>query len=316
MVLLNSLSGVLSIVIMIAIGYVLKYKGWFSEESSKLISRLVIIVALPPLMLSTVLTNLSRNEFITMGKGVVVPLLSISICYIISVLLSRMIGINREHRGLFISMFFNSNTIFIGLPVNLSLFGEKSVPFVLLYYIANTTFFWTLGVYYIANTSSKIKKQKLISIQSIKRIMSPPLMGYILALILLLLNIKLPKFIMDTAKYLGNMTTPLSMIFIGICIFSVSIKDVKLTKDMVAIIIGRFIISPLTVFLLSIVIPIPRLMREVFIIQAAMPVMTNTSIIAKAYDADAEYSAVMTVVTTVLSLITVPIYMLLMSSIR
>lgn len=316
MVLLNSLSGVLSIVIMISIGYILMSRGWFTDETSRLISRLVVTVALPAMMLSTVLTNLDRNKFLSLIEGVIVPLLSIAICYLISLMLSKIIHVKEEHRGLFISMFFNSNTIFVGLPVNLSLFGEKSVPFVLLYYIANTTFFWTLGVYYISKTGKKEQKQKLFSSTTIKRIISPPLMGYIFALILLLLNIRLPKFIMDTAKYLGNLTTPLSMIFIGICIFAVSIKDIKPSKDMIAIILGRFVVSPLTVFLLSMVIPIPKLMREVFIIQAAMPVMTNTSIIAKVYDADSQYSAVMTVVTTVLSLITVPVYMVLLSTMR
>ena len=52
--------------------------------------------------------------------------------------------------GTFASMFTLSNTIFIGLPVNFVLFGEGSLPYVLLNYIANTSFFWTIGAYSIA----------------------------------------------------------------------------------------------------------------------------------------------------------------------
>ena len=46
-------------------------------------------------------------------------------------------------------MFFNSNTIFVGLPINQALFGDASIPYVLIYYMCNTTFFWTLGTYLI-----------------------------------------------------------------------------------------------------------------------------------------------------------------------
>ena len=82
---------------------------------------------------------------------------------------------------------------------------------------------------------------------------------------------------------------------------------------MFGIIAGRFIISPLTIFVLTLLLPIPILMKKVFIIQAAMPVMTNTSIIAKAYDADTQYASVMTMVTTVLAIIAIPFYMILLS---
>lgn len=316
MLLLNSVGSILSIVIMIFIGYVLTAKGWFSDESSKLLTKLVITIALPALMISTVLGNLDRSQLVSQGKDILIPAISMSICLIIAIIFSKLIKTKPEDTGLFISMFFNSNTIFVGLPVNLALFGEKSIPYVLLYYIANTTFFWTIGVYFISKNGKQKTNNKIFSKNTIKRIMSPPLLGYIVALVLVMLKVNLPNFIMDTCKYMGDITTPLSMLFIGICIFSVKFKDIKISKDMFGIVAGRFIISPLTVFVITLFIPIPLLMKKVFIIQAAMPVMTNTSIIAKAYDGDTEYAAVMTVVTTVLSIIAIPLYMLLLSYLK
>lgn len=313
MLLLKSLSGILSIVIMISIGWILTHKGWFNEESSRLITRLVITIALPALMISTILENIDRGKLVHLGKGIIIPVLSMAVCMIIAILVSKLINIKKEDKGLFISMFFNSNTIFVGLPINLSLFGEKSVPYVLLYYIANTTFFWTIGVYFISKSGERKTNDKIISMKTIKRIISPPLMGYIIAIILVILKIHLPEFIMNTCEYMGAITTPLSMIFIGICIHSVKLKDIKVTRDMIGILAGRFVISPVTVFLLTLLIPIPLLMKKVFIIQAAMPVMTNTSIIAKAYNGDTKYAAVMTVVTTVLTMITIPFYMIFLS---
>jgi predicted permease len=53
------------------------------------------------------------------------------------------------------------------------------------------------------------------------------------------------------------------------------------------------------------------LMKKVFIIQSSLPVMTLTAVVARTYEADAEYAAIMTTVTTIAAMITIPIYMLL-----
>jgi predicted permease len=123
----------------------------------------------------------------------------------------------------------------------------------------------------------------------------------------------LPKFVLDTCKYLGNLTTPLSMLFIGIIIYSVDLRRIKIDMQMAAIFVGRFLISPIIIYFCGKYFGLPVLMEKVFVIQAAMPVMTNTSIVAKQYNADYEYAAVMTVVTTISSLVFIPIYMYLLT---
>ncbi|OFI05557.1 membrane transport protein [Clostridium acetireducens DSM 10703] len=309
MIVLNAVESIFSIGIMISIGYVLTLKGWLNEEISKVFSKLVINISLPSLMIYDLMKSFDRNKLFHLATGLIVPFCSIALCYILAILVSKIFKIKLGRIGIFRSMFFVSNTIFIGLPVNLALFGEKSIPYVLLYYIANTSFFWTIGAYGISKDGNS-KAENIFSKETLKRILSPPLMGFILAIILILLNIKLPKFIMDSCKYLGNLTTPLSMLFIGITIYYVNLKDIKIDKDMIILLIGRFLISPLTVIIVSYFYTIPDLMRKVFIIQSAMPAMTNTAIIAKAYNADYKYATVMTVVTTILSLFIIPLYML------
>jgi len=309
MVVLNAIGSVLSIVIMICTGYVLTKFEWLNENISKVFSKLVCNVALPCLMISNLMDNFTKDKLYHIGKGLIIPVLSMAIGYILAILISKIIKVRKERTGTFRSMFFVSNSIFIGLPINLALFGSKSVPYVLLYYIANTTFFWTIGAYGISSDGQAGKKTSIFSKETLNRIFSPPLMGFIIAMILIFCGIKLPKFVMDTCKYFGEMTTPLSMLFIGITIYYVDIKKIKMSKDIFFVLIGRFIISPALIIFLASFFPIPDLMKKVFIIQAAMPVMTNTSIVAKAYGADYEYAAVVTSLTTALSLLVIPIYM-------
>ncbi len=299
---------ILSIMIMIMIGYFLAYRKLLDENAIKLITSIVINISLPMMMLNTIMNNFTKQKLIEDSSGLVVPFITIGICFIIGKFFAKIAKVKISRRGLFVSMFFNSNTIFMGLPVNLELFGEKSVPYVLLYYIANTVFFWTLGVYEITKDGNK-KTIKFLSIDFIKKIFSPPLMGFLVGMVLVLLNIKLPSFIMDTSKNLGNLTTPLSMFFIGASIYLVNLKSVKFSLDIVWVLIGRFAISPVIVMLVVIMLPIPDLMRSVFVIQSAMPVMANTAIIARAYESDYNFASLMIAISTIGTLLVIPILM-------
>ncbi|WP_125152035.1 AEC family transporter [Clostridium rectalis] len=312
MELLSAFGSIFSIIIMIAIGYFLTRMEWIDKQGAKLFSRIVINVSLPALMINNLMSDFDRNKLLSLGKGLIIPFLSIALAYIIGKIFIKVFNITPGRKGTFLSMFFVSNTIFIGLPVNLALFGSESVPYVLLYYIANTTFFWTIGVFEISKDGAG-ESGNFLSMSTLKRIFSPPLMGFIVAIILILLSIPVPKFIMDTCKYLGNLTTPLSMLFIGNTMYYINLKGIKFNKDIWGVLLGRFIISPLLVVLLCIIFPLPdNLMKKVFIIQAAMPVMTNTAIVSKSYNADYQYAAIMITITTILSLFIIPIYKILL----
>ncbi|MFW2487710.1 AEC family transporter [Clostridium chromiireducens] len=312
MIIFNALGSVFSIVLMISTGFFLSHKGWFDEKTSQLFSKLVCNLAIPCLMISQFTESFDKDKLLNLSGGLFAPFTSMALGYLIAVLVSKLVKVKKGRIGTFRSMFFVSNSIFIGLPVNMALFGEKSIPNVLLYYIANTTFFWTIGVYEISRDGQS-GKANILSLDTVKRIMSPPLLSFVFAIILVLSNVHLPKFILDTCKYFGNLTTPLAMLFIGITIYSVNLKEFKLSLDMAAIILGRFLISPLLILVLCNIINIPLLMKEVFVIQAAMPVMTNTAIVSKRYGADYEYATISTIITTILSLLAIPIYMILLS---
>ncbi|AEE91140.1 Auxin Efflux Carrier [Tepidanaerobacter acetatoxydans Re1] len=317
MAIIKASESILSIMLMILLGSFLNSRHWFDGDCPNLLVKLVVNISLPALMIYNMMSNFGKDDLLTAGNALIVPSLSMLLCYLMSIFVAHILNINSSRRGAFRSMFFNSNTIFMGLPINMALFGEKSLPYVLFYYVVNSFFFWTLGV-------SEIKKdgtangthtpaKAVFSIDTVRKILSPPLIGLLAALMLILLNINLPDFLMDTLKNLGNLTTPLSMIFIGITISAVNIRNIRFNKEMAALLMGRFIIAPLTILLLSNVFYIPKLMRDVFVIQAAMPVMTNTAIISKAYGADSEYVAIMITLTTLAILLVIPLYMFVLN---
>ena len=308
---LRSISGILVILGMILVGFVIGEKGWFDDKSRGLIAKLVTQVALPCYMLYTITQRFTAADLLIMLPALRFPALFMVILLGIATGVARIFAVRQDRRGLFISMFFNSNTIFVGLPINQALFGDVSIPYVLIYYMCNTTFFWTLGTYLIQRDGEGEAQFDLKT--SLKKVFSPPLMGFILGLVMVMLHIKLPAFLASDLQYLGNLTTPLSMIFIGLSVSHVGVKQLVLGKDHLLILLGRFLVAPLLMATIVYWAPLPSLMKQVFIIQSAMPVMTNAPVVARLYGADSDYAAVMVTETTLATMVVIPILMLLMA---
>ena len=308
---LKSISGILVILGMILVGFVIDEKGWFDDKSRGLIAKLVTQIALPCYMLYTITQRFTSGDLLKMFPALRFPALSMVILLGIATAVAKIFAVRQARRGLFISMFFNSNTIFVGLPINQALFGDASIPYVLIYYMCNTTFFWTLGTYLIQRDGEVEARFDLKN--SVKKVLSPPLIGFILGLVMVMLQIKLPAFLASDLQYLGNLTTPLSMIFIGLSVSHVGVKQLVLGKDQLLILLGRFLVAPLLMATIVYWFPLPSLMKQVFIIQSAMPVMTNAPVVARLYGADSDYAAVMVTETTLVTMVVIPILMVLMA---
>lgn len=290
---LSAYINILLIFALMFIGYYLTYKQWFSNRVGDAFSKLVLNIALPCNMFLTITKNFSHSQFISLISGAVIPLISMLATFTISFFYAKIFKVSQGRRGSFSTMFTCSNTIFIGLPINLAIFGEKAVPNVLIYYIINTLIFWTLGIYFIARDNPNIQQAKVSFhlLPILKKIFTPALLGFGLGIAFILARLHLPEAAATFFAYLGNLTTPLSMFIIGIIVYNVGIKNLTLNKDIVGVLIGRFILSPLIVWGLGQFIHVPTLMLQVFIIQSAMPVQNSVPILSRSYGGDQEYAA-------------------------
>lgn len=307
---ISSVQGVLTIVFLLAMGYFLAKFEWFDQKTSDLFARLVVNVTLPLYMIVNITSTFTKEQLLHSGRGLLIPFLSILISYLIAFGLAKLFRIKKGRRGVFVAIFSLSNSIFVGLPMSQALFGEVATPYTLLYYMANTTIWWTLGVYGIIKDSNSAN-EKIFSIETIKRIFNPPLIGFLVGVFLVLVNIKLPKFIFDSFRMVGALTTPLSIFCVGITIYEMGFDKFKTDKDSILVFVGRFLVTPILVWILSFVIPIPKLMRDVFIIMSAMPVMVNSAIISRVYGGDYEFATSMITYTTIFSVIIMPFLMVI-----
>lgn len=306
-IILQSFNGILTVFIIITTGYILAVKGWFSEDGITLISRLVMQVCLPAYMLSNLLLNFQHDQLVEMMRGVWVPFLSMLAGYFISKPIRSIADVDENRKGIFSICVCCSNTIFLGLPLGIALFGEEAVPYIMIYYMANTTLFWTLGIYEIASDSKR--DTSFFSIDTLKHIFSLPLMGFMLGVLMVIAEVTLPEPLLDACTYVGSMTTPLAMLFIGVAMSKTSWRDFKIDKQLIVAMAGRYFVCPVLVIIMLPYFALDDMMGKVFVIMSAMPAMTNTAIVAKSYGSDYRYAALLTAVSTCLAAVMIPFYM-------
>ena len=309
---LHAITGVLTLILISGIGCVLAAKGWFNQENKAVLPRIVNSVALPPFLFYSLVHAFNRDDLYHLIYGAVVPFLSMVICFALSILIGKVFAVDMRHRGIFHASFTTSNSIFIGVPVTLALFGEQALPYTLLYFFANTTFFWTVGNYALSSDGGGAARVPVFSVSTLKRIFGGPMQGFIAAILCIILGIRLPDFAMEAAHYLGDMTTPLALIFVGITLYGMNLRKVHLNADLLWVLMGRFVISPVSIYLLAQLMPIPDLMFRVFIIMASLPAMVQIVVLSSFYESDVDYAVLVVSVTTILSVITIPLYMVLL----
>ena len=310
---ITSIGSILSIVLLIALGYILKEKKWFSDSFSGNISKLIMNIALPASIFVSVLKYLTLKSLLSLTGALVYTFLSVIVGYIFAYILIKIINVPVGRRGTFINTVVNANTIFIGLPLNIALFGNESLP----YFLVST---WAFGAILISNDTND--KNKQVTTFDWKKLFPPPLLGFIVALVFLFLSIPVPAFVNSTLGYLGGIVTPLSLIYIGIVLHNAGLKSIKFDRDTIFALIGRFIFSPIVMLVLikfaSDILPLKELSAievKTFIVQSAAPALAVLPILVNEAKGDVEYATNVVTTSTLLFVIVIPIITTLLGGI-
>lgn len=308
MLFLTSLESIVPIIALIVLGYFLQVKGWFHDDFGNDLSKLIMNVAMPVSIFVSVLKYLTLEKLISLSGGLVYTFVAFALGYIVAFLSVKAFKVAPGRRGTVINTFVNANTIFIGLPLNIALFGDDALAYFLIYYITNTISTWTLGVF-LMTSDSKSGKKKQESQFDWKKLLPAPLLGFIVSVVFLVINIPLPSFVSSTLGYVGGLTTPLSLVYIGIVLAKAGIKTIRFDKDSIVALVGRFIVAPVLMFLvLKWMAPgMVTAEYQTFMIQSATPALAVLPILANQGDGDVEFSTNIVTLSTVLFVIVIPI---------
>lgn len=309
---LNAVSACLVLLMLMSVGYFMGVGGWMTASEKKFVSKYIVNIAVPCNCIAGLLNNLNRESLAQAGLMVAAGVVSVTAALLISAAAACLLRLPRERWGVFVAMAGLSNTLFIGIPVCTQLFGEASMPFIMLYYIGHTSFLQSAGVMLIERSGSK-KRQGGGVAGFLKDMFSkPPILSVIAAIALLALDLRPPEPIMRFAGYISNSVSPLALIYCGFIVYEVGLKNLRFMPGLPTMLVLRLLLAPVICLACCSLFGMEGLPLQVFVVESALPVVSQVTVMAGAYGADEEYAAVGSCLSILGSFVTIPVLMLLL----
>ena len=319
MIFLKSLGSIFPIIVMIAIGYILKKRHWFHHTFSENVSKLITNVALPCSIFYSVLKYLNMEALKEVSNRLIFTFASVIIGYVAAFFVIKLVKMREGRRGVFYNAVVNANTIFIGLPLNMALFGEAASKYYLMYYITNTVSIWTLGYMLLASDPMENSGDAKGGFD-LKKLLSPPLIAFVIAFAVLLSGIRVITPIVETTKYLGSVVTPLALLYIGIVLADAGLHSIRFDLDTNLALLGRFVFSSVVMIVLLKIavhfVKLDPLEIKTFVIQSAAPVFAALPILTNETKGDIGYSTNVVTTSTILFILVVPLLMSILNIIH
>lgn len=301
---ISSFKTVFTLVALIGVGYLISHLGWYKKEDKEFLSHLIINVSIPALVIKTFFQTFPRELLVASGPMIIICIISMAITYICACIFARILKLDSKRKVSFTSLSTLSNSMFIGLPAATSIYGEGSIPYVMIYYVVGVIILW--GFFAPKFTEEEVSGSGKFK-QVLKSLMSIPLITLVASIALSLAGLKMPKMVLDTAGYLSSLSTPLSLIFIGGVIYEVGLKNMRTDISTIFSIVIKFIIAPLAIVFLAKAIKVDDLGIKSFAIVAGMPPMTQLGVISSNLPSEEEYVMMTIGLLTIISLVFIPI---------
>lgn len=301
----NIINQMLLLFLLMTAGFIADKCKVMNADLNRGLSKLVLNVTLPAMVLAAVLKADHSLEtaqvFVLLGVAVGLYLFLIPLGY----LFTKLLAVKDGEKGVYRYSFIFGNIGFMGFPVVAAIYAGDSVMAVFYASFFQLPFCflnYTLGVHLMAGEDAP--KRPLW-----KAALQPGVIVPIVGLALYLLNVSMPDVIVGTADKLGSITTPASMLIIGATVAEMPLKNVFVTWRLYpATVIKIAIVPGLFWALLRLLhLPLDPIMLGVAVIMAAMPTANSSTMLCHTYGGDAELAASSVVVTTIASVVGVPL---------
>ncbi|MBO6006963.1 MAG: AEC family transporter [Lachnospiraceae bacterium] len=288
------------IAVLAAIGFFLQKKKVLDKNSTPVISRIVVDICNPALIVSTILTGnitVTHEEFLKgVGVSACVYLLFILVGYIIP----HIIRVPKDERRFYTIMSVYGNVGFLGIPVAKAILPENAMLYVIICNVFYCLLFYTHGVTALSSGKEKMNPKKLLS---------PGVLMSILALVIFWFDLKLPEIVVRTVDYIGCPTVFLSMILLGASVARSNIIREMKSLPLWLYIAVRMVLVPVVTVLVLKGIGAPADMVRTFCLMCAVPVGNLPMIQAEKTGERTDVLSRGIIVTTVFSFLSITVLM-------
>lgn len=288
--------------LMLLVGFVVFRTHLTNHEGNKTLANILLLVANSAMLLDSLL-SIEYKE--TILHGLLISILLGFLCHFAVILVSYpFLGKADRHPQIGIERYMTvfSNCGFMGIPLVYATFGPEAVLYLTGYLIPNNILTWSYGVPEITGRMSWR--------QVGKGLCSPNIICILIGLVCLLCRIPVELHVRRAVSYIGSMTTPMGMIVAGTALAETGLRGVLKRPRLFLVTALKLAAAPMATCLILIltrrVIPFGEDIFYGILIPSACPAATTGTMLALRYDKDYQYASQIFIVSTLLSLVSIP----------
>jgi len=305
------LSQIFILAVVVIIGVIAAKLKVLTPSTKDMLSKVIFNISLP-LMLFTNFLKLDATPRLLANSFIVLTVSGFVIFFLLLIgwLAARLFNIRGGEAAVFKAHSMFGNTIFLGFPLITALYGVEGLLYASMFQLISNLIMWTVGVVVLTHGNGTSWKKSLI------KVLNPNTIATLAGLTFFLLAIKLPGLLVKPLSELGAANTWLSMLYIGAMLAFSDVGGLLGKKSLYILSMDRLVIAPAILILLfalsaSVFGTAPeKLVVSVVILEASMPCMASVVIMAKELGADDRLAVGNVFVSTLLSIITLPLVMM------
>jgi len=297
--------------ILVLVGIIASRAKIITAASKDVLARIIFYVTLPALLF----TNFSKVDLTpellsSSMQALLLALFVLLFMLLMGSLTARLFGLRGSHGAIFRLHSMLGNIIYLGLPLIATQFGREGLLYASLFVLVSNILMWTVGVAVVAPGSGFSPGKILAKLFNINTI------AILSGFALFLLSVRLPPIIIDSVGALGSTTTYLSMIYIGAMLYYADGKKMLKNRNVYLLSFNRLLLVPFMLIgifaLMNYLFPdlLRREVLNVVVMQAAMPCMVNVVIMVNILGKDDDIATANVFVSTILSVITLPLILI------
>ena len=293
---------------LIMVGFVAGKAHLVSEQASKDLSAILVEITLPASIFSSMLRELETDLLINAALLFFIGFACLALEYGAGRLLVKFFRIRKENQGLFLYNSMFTNASFMGFPVANAIFGSVGVFLASIVNLSLTITTFSFGIWLVRGDQESKEKFSLR-----KNVFTNINIAIILGMICFLTGFRFPEPAENFIAYFANVTTPMSMLVVGLNMSKGRARDLMTDRDAHLLTITRLIVMPLLLFGILKLLPLGAypLVAQMILVVFAMPVPALCLILSEKYGGNTQFAVTTIFQTTLFSIVTIPLLLLL-----
>ena len=292
-------------VVYMLIGIFAEKMHFLDREKLGVLSGCITKILLPLLIFTNTINGTTRKQFLSSVVIILLAAVLYLTLYAVSAILAKLFKIDCKHESLYRACTMFGNCGFMGIPIISSLYPEQGGLYIAMYTVIDQLALWTVGT---DLTSPVDNTNKLSTSQRFRKMINPATIAILAGVFVVLTGVKLPSIIVTALAKTGAAASPLAMVYLGGVFCYIKIIDYLKLKEVYVTIVVKMLLLPILVYsILSHISAVNQNVAVTMGILCALPTMSSVAMMAESQRSDSDYATGFIFVTTLISIITLPV---------